>query len=266
MIDPNFWQSQDVARLTIRQRLLAIGLFSIADDEGRGVANPAYVRSQVFAYDDFTTKEIADDLEVIAEGLEIDFYVVGGNRYYAWRAWTKWQRVDKPRASMIPGLEMRSENDSRNGSENGSQTDSGLKEEKIRVREEKEKEEGASAATEPNFDDNLEPDGAQAYRLTEGEFGRPLSPIEGETVYQLAKEHGYDLFREALRRAVIQGKKSLRYAQRILESWRTANLQTLAEVLAYEEQHAGKPRAPTDKPLTEKRRKEIELIKELYHT
>jgi DnaD/phage-associated family protein len=76
---------------------------------------------------------------------------------------------------------------------------------------------------------------AQAYRLIEGEFGRPLSPLEAEEVFKLCEEFGYELLREATKRAVAQGKRSLRYIRRILENWRSANLRTLTEVQQYEE-------------------------------
>ena len=38
MIDPNFWESEDVSRLSLFARLLFIGMISNADDEGRGRA------------------------------------------------------------------------------------------------------------------------------------------------------------------------------------------------------------------------------------
>lgn len=102
MIDPNFWRSQDVKKLTIRQRLLAIGLFSLADDDGRGIADPPYVRSMVFPYDDFSSKEISGDLKAIGQHLSITFYEVNDNKFYAWRKWEKWQTVNRPQNSVLP--------------------------------------------------------------------------------------------------------------------------------------------------------------------
>lgn len=141
MIDPNFWRSQDVKKLTIRQRLLAIGLFSLADDDGRGIADPPYVRAVVFPYDDFTSKEIEEDLKAIEKQLSIVFYEVDGNRYYAWKNWEKWQTVNKPQKSVLPPPPHKSEegenntnsvndsvNDSGNGSGNESMNDSGKEE------------------------------------------------------------------------------------------------------------------------------------------
>ncbi|MBN2909134.1 hypothetical protein JQC72_06305 [Polycladomyces sp. WAk] len=102
MVDPNFWESEDVAALTHRQRLLLIGLFSNADDHGRGRAHPSYVRSKVFPYDDITLREIQQDLDCIAQRINIRFYTVNESRYYAFMNWDKWQTVQKPQPSKIP--------------------------------------------------------------------------------------------------------------------------------------------------------------------
>ena len=42
MIDPNIWQSEDFSKLSTLGKLVFIGLFSLADDEGRGRSNPVY--------------------------------------------------------------------------------------------------------------------------------------------------------------------------------------------------------------------------------
>ncbi|GAW29382.1 DnaD domain-containing protein [Carboxydocella sp. ULO1] len=73
------------------------------------------------------------------------------------------------------------------------------------------------------------------FRLFEGEFGRPLSPLEAEQIADLVDTYTEDLVREALRRAIAQGKRNIRYIQRILENWRNANLHSLAEILDYEQ-------------------------------
>lgn len=121
MIDPNIWQSEDVSKLNLRQRLLLIGLFSNADDEGKMRGNPAFVRSTVFPYDDVTIKDIEDDLHNIEDIGSIKRYEVDGNQYIIMVNWDKFQRVDKPQKSMIPNME---KNDSKNQSENESKNDS----------------------------------------------------------------------------------------------------------------------------------------------
>lgn len=52
MIVPEIWQSESFAQLSILAKLVFIGLFSNADDEGRGIANPVYIKSILFPYDD----------------------------------------------------------------------------------------------------------------------------------------------------------------------------------------------------------------------
>jgi hypothetical protein len=121
MIDPNFWTSEDISKLNIQQRLLVIGLFSNADDEGKGKANPAAIRSAVFTYDDISLQEITWDIEVIQTVINIIFYEIDGSKYYKFINWTKWQRVDKPQKSLIPD---QNSNDSENRSKNDSENDS----------------------------------------------------------------------------------------------------------------------------------------------
>lgn len=136
MIDPNIWMSEDVAKLTIRQRLLLIGLFSNADDYGKGRANPVFIRSIVFPYDDIPVKDIEKDLKAISETIEIKLYEVDENSYYSFTNWGKWQTVQKPQDSIIPDFECsqeRVENDS-GMSQERVENDSRLKERKRRER------------------------------------------------------------------------------------------------------------------------------------
>jgi hypothetical protein len=102
MIDPNIWASEDMAKLTIRQRLLVIGLFSNSDDHGKGKAKPTYVRSTIFPYDDVPIDDVIADLEIINVTISIEFYVVENNSYYRFTKWNKWQTVQKPQPSLIP--------------------------------------------------------------------------------------------------------------------------------------------------------------------
>ena len=102
MIDPNFWGSEDVSRLPIFSRLLLIGMISNADDEGRGRANPAYLRAIVFPYDDIPTREISSALADITKWIHVKVYTVDGQTYYSLTKWKDWQRVDSPKSSIIP--------------------------------------------------------------------------------------------------------------------------------------------------------------------
>lgn len=154
MIDPNFWQSEDISNLSLFARMLFIGMFSNADDEGRGRANAAFLRSTIFPYDDVAMQQMEEALLQIQEFTSIHFYEIENSKFYAFSNWKKWQRVDKPQKSNIPSppiptVDGNSQNDSKNDSENGSKNDSGLKERKGKEKKEKE-EESKSSTTFPS--------------------------------------------------------------------------------------------------------------------
>lgn len=73
----------------------------------------------------------------------------------------------------------------------------------------------------------------ELYRLFEQEFGRPLSPIELETIGLWLTQDNYqvDIIRLALREAVLNQAYSLKYIDRILLSWERKNLTTKEQVL-----------------------------------
>lgn len=103
MIDPNIWQSEDFAHLSILARLIFIGLFSNADDEGKGRAKPVYVKSVIFPYDeDVRVADIEKALSEISSKMSVTLYSHNGNAYYKMNNWKIWQRVDKPQKSKIP--------------------------------------------------------------------------------------------------------------------------------------------------------------------
>ena len=105
MIDPNFWESEDVSRLSIFSRLLFIGLISNADDEGRGKANSIFLKSVIFPYDNIRIIEVDKALSEISHNTSIDFYELDGNKYYAFKNWSKWQNVSHPTKSAIKPLD-----------------------------------------------------------------------------------------------------------------------------------------------------------------
>ena len=51
-IHPDIWNDKKIAKLSFTERLFFIGCFSNADDEGRMIGDPAYLRAIIFKYDD----------------------------------------------------------------------------------------------------------------------------------------------------------------------------------------------------------------------
>ncbi|WAA13733.1 DnaD domain-containing protein [Fervidibacillus halotolerans] len=86
------------------------------------------------------------------------------------------------------------------------------------------------------------------YTIFEQEFGRPLSPIECETIAMWLDEDGHSttIIKTALKEAVLSGKRNFRYIDRILFEWKKNGIQTVEQALEHGKkfrmhQHKTKP-------------------------
>lgn len=61
------------------------------------------------------------------------------------------------------------------------------------------------------------------------EIGRPLSPIEMELVMQWEKDYSPDLVKLALKEAVVNNKRTFKYIEAILVSWKGKGIRTAIE-------------------------------------
>lgn len=79
------------------------------------------------------------------------------------------------------------------------------------------------------------------YSIFEKEFGRPLSPIECETLAMWIDQdhHSPSLIAGALRESVISGKLNFRYIDRILFDWQKHGIKSLEEAKAHGERVRG---------------------------
>ncbi len=103
MIDPNIWQSEDFGRLSTLAKLVFIGLFSLADDEGRGRCNPIYLKSTLFPYEEgIRSADVDKTLSEISSNMSVVFYSCDGSSYYSLYNWNTWQKIDRPSESKIP--------------------------------------------------------------------------------------------------------------------------------------------------------------------
>lgn len=103
MIDPNIWQSEDFSKLSTLGKLVFIGLFSLADDEGRGRSNPVYLKSTLFPYEEgIRSTDIDKTLSEISSNMSVIFYSCDGSSYYSLYNWDTWQKIDRPTESKIP--------------------------------------------------------------------------------------------------------------------------------------------------------------------
>lgn len=106
MIDPNIWQSEDFSKLSTLGKLVFIGMFSLADDEGKGRCNPVYLKSTLFPYEeDIRSADIDKTLSEIGSNMSVILYSCDGSSYYWLYNWDNWQKIDKPSASKIPDFD-----------------------------------------------------------------------------------------------------------------------------------------------------------------
>lgn len=101
-IKPTFWEDELVGSMSTRTRLVFVGLFSLADDAGRLRGNAAWIRSQLFAYDEDTTAAAVEaSLRELHNARRIRLYG-NGQRYVEVTNFLKHQRIQKPQPSQIP--------------------------------------------------------------------------------------------------------------------------------------------------------------------
>lgn len=99
-IKPGFFQNEDLVELRPETRLLFIGLWLIADRDGRLEDRPKKVKMQVFPADDWDVDPMLSELETA--GLIVR-YVVEAKRYISIPAWHKHQNPHvKEKPSTIP--------------------------------------------------------------------------------------------------------------------------------------------------------------------
>lgn len=89
---------------------------------------------------------------------------------------------------------------------------------------------------------NTEDAGARLFSKIEIEFGRPLSPIEQQTIHDWLNQDQYapDVIYLALKEAVLNQAYSLRYMDRILLGWERRHLTTAAQIQADQAKQEGR--------------------------
>lgn len=103
MIDPSIWSDEKLGLLSPLHRLLFIGLFSNADDEGRLPGHPNYIKSLIFPYDnDITPQNVEAMLNDLNRKGFILTYMVNGQRYIQVVNFLKYQKINRPTPSKIP--------------------------------------------------------------------------------------------------------------------------------------------------------------------
>jgi hypothetical protein len=100
---PNLWTDPIIGRLKPIELLFYIGCFSNADDDGRILGDPAYLRSTIFPYQDISLRRMKAISDTVTERCSsLDSYEVDGVPYLAFRNWREWQKPKYPSPSKLP--------------------------------------------------------------------------------------------------------------------------------------------------------------------
>lgn len=103
MISPSIWESSSFAKLSDLAKVVFIGLFSNADDDGKGYGDATFVKNKLFPRDkDKRVTDIEKALSEIAQTMSIIFYEVEGDKFYYLTKWKAYQKIDRPTPSKIP--------------------------------------------------------------------------------------------------------------------------------------------------------------------
>ncbi len=108
MVDPQIWRNEKFGSLPDAGRLLFIGIFSQADDDGRLKASPKFLKATIFPYDEDKTAEQVKKLrdQCADQGL-IRVYTNGEVEYLDIPGWSEHQQIRKDRynSSSLPSFD-----------------------------------------------------------------------------------------------------------------------------------------------------------------
>lgn len=101
-LKPEMWADEKIGRLTRDERLLFVGLITMADDEGRLRAMPSAILGHVFPYDQDAAKRLEKWLGALETMSLVLRYESSGLPYIALVGWSKHQRINRPNQSELP--------------------------------------------------------------------------------------------------------------------------------------------------------------------
>ncbi len=100
-IKPEFWDDEKISELPIPSRLLFIGLWNFADDNGVIQASEKYIKAKVFPYDSLRDSDFKQWIGALTENRMIIPFSHAGKSYFVIRRFTSHQIIDKRYAKEI---------------------------------------------------------------------------------------------------------------------------------------------------------------------
>lgn len=101
-IKPEFFQSRSLAQCDIPARLTFAGLWTEADDHGRGRADPRLIKGAIWPLDDeITHQHVSAHIRMLNETGHIRLYEVDGEPYYEIISWDDHQAAAYRRGNAV---------------------------------------------------------------------------------------------------------------------------------------------------------------------
>ena len=102
-IKPEFWTDEKIGILKRDERLLFIGMWNLADDQGVVKSNPAYLKGQLFSYDeDLRIASMNNWLSSLMKAQLIIPFTFNGEGYYLIRSFNEHQLINRPSKPKFP--------------------------------------------------------------------------------------------------------------------------------------------------------------------
>lgn len=94
-IKPEFWEDEKLAKLPVYARLLFIGTWNFADDNGVLLANPILMKSHIFPYEDIGISTISEWIDMLVENGMLIRTTYNGKDYLVIRKFLIHQKINR---------------------------------------------------------------------------------------------------------------------------------------------------------------------------
>ena len=95
-IKPKFWDDAKIGRISRDARLLYIGLWTFADDLGVVIADPVWLKSKIFPYDQIQIQQLKAWLEMLEKTGFISHLTVKSESFYYLPTFSRHQVINRP--------------------------------------------------------------------------------------------------------------------------------------------------------------------------
>ena len=92
---PEFWEDEKLAKLPVHARLLFIGTWNFADDNGALLANPVLMKSHIFPYEDIGISTISEWIDILVENGMLIRTTYNGKDYLVIRKFLIHQKINR---------------------------------------------------------------------------------------------------------------------------------------------------------------------------